>query len=145
MPEKHIVKHWKGSIESYNFLKSHNALDAWTLYYVTCSGNTIVQYFGNNKVQEETGQLLPVETVLSGLPSDPIPYGRYLVGDDELGYEIYEYTPEKIDGSPGYTLSVRHFPFDTKYGVRVRDEGLKNFVYNEGKLVSYDDVDCGDF
>ena len=35
--------------------------------------------------------------------------------------------------------------FDWKYGVRVRKEGLKNYVYVDGKLITYDDVDCGLF
>jgi len=145
MAEKHVIRHWRGTIESYNFLKSNNALDDWTLYYVIYSGNTIVEYFGQNRIHEEAGQLLPVESVVSGTPLNPNPYDRYLVGTDANGYEIYEYTPEKIQGDTGYTLTARHFEFDEKYGVRVRDKGLKNYVYVDGKLVTYDDVDCGTF
>jgi len=151
MAVQHRIRHWRGTIESYNFLKSHNALDDWTLYYVIYSGETagsggtIVEYFGQNRIHEEPGQLLPVESIVSAAPLNPNPYDRYLVGEDINGYEVYEYTPEKIQGDTGYTLACRQLKFDEKYGVRVKDMDLKNYIYVNGRLVTYDDVDCGDF
>jgi hypothetical protein len=135
----------KGARESYNLLKKFNLIDPWTLYYVIDNVNnkeSVVEYFGRNIVNQPTGQVLPVNDILSELPSSGVnPYDRYLVGDNENGYKIYEYTP--ISGTGMLDVSV--MDFDWKYGVRVLSKNLKNYVYYSNKLITYDDVDCGEF
>lgn len=148
MAEKHIVRHWRGKRESYNFLKSVNRLDPWTRYSVIESGdsaNAITEYFGENQISIPTGQLLPVSAIVeTAVPdSSARPYDRFLVGTDGNGYKIVEYQPKST--TSGVTIEHTEMDFDWKYGVRVRKEGLKNYVYVDGKLVTYDDVDCGLF
>lgn len=145
MAEKHLIKHWRGKRSSYNFLKSVEALDPWTRYSVIETDGSIVEYFGGNIISIPTGQLLPVKSILSGEPSVSIvaPYDRYLVGDNSNGYKVYEYTPIGDNAESGYTKT--ELTFDEKYGVRVMDKGLKNYVYTDGVLKTYDDVDCGTF
>ena len=149
MAEKHLVKHWRGKRTSYNFLKNVNRLDPWTRYSVIEDDGSIVEYFGNNLISVPTGQLLPVNAIVSGEPETNSirPYDRYLVGTDETGYKVIEYSLIDPYGESGYTKT--ELTFDEKYGVRVKSEGLKNYVYvndgNEKKLKTYDDVDCGTF
>ena len=89
---------------------------------------------------EATGQLLPVNDIIRNISDiTPHPYDRYLVGADGQGYQIYEYV---IDGEFHKWLIK---PFDNRYGVRVISKGLKNYVYVNNTLKTYDDVDCGDF
>lgn len=146
--EKHLVRHWKGSRASYNFLKQANRLDPWTRYTVIDTvgdESIIVEYFGVNVVSHPTGQLLPVSAIVTTAPlvSDAHPYDRYLVGSDANGYKVVQYEPKTT--AQGIVLVKTELPFDYKYGVRVIDKGLKNYVYVNGKLVTYDDVDCGTF
>ena len=149
MAEKHLVRHWRGKRVSYNFLKNVNRLDPWTRYTVIETDGSINEYYGDNQIVIPTGQLLPVNAILSGEPSSAMvrPYDRYLVGTDETGYKVLEYTLIDPYGESGYTKS--EITFDWKYGVRVKSEGLKNYVYiNDGtikELRTYDDVDCGTF
>lgn len=148
MAEKHIVRHWRGKRESYNFLKEVNHLDPWTRYSVIDSASTgtgITEYFGENQIAVETGQILPVSAIVeTAIPFYRArPYDRYLVGNDQNGYKIVEYQPRST--SEGVVLTPYEMPFDWRYGVRVRAEGLKNYVYTDGHLVTYDDVDCGLF
>ena len=148
MAEKHIVRHWRGKRESYNFLKDKNYLDAWTRYSVIESGATsaVTEYFGSNIIALPTGQLLPVNDVVTALPPTYLahPYDRYLVGEDGLGYKIYEFQPKAT--SEGVVIEpVEITDFDLRFGVRVISRGLKNYVYFDGHLITYDDVDCGLF
>ena len=149
MAEKHIVRNWRGKRESYNFLKRTNHLDAWTRYSVIesgGSGNEITEYFGENLIAVPTGQILPVSAVVETLPSAETarPYDRYLVGSDSNGYQVYEFQPEAAVGGTRM-VAVKLQDFDWRYGVRVRADGLKNYIYFDGKLITYDDVDCGTF
>lgn len=141
---KHLIKNWKGSRASYNLLKTNNSIDAWTKYFVidgTGSASTVTLYFGLNPVSDKCGDLTAVNDILQEAPLNPNPYDRYLVGTDATGYKIYEYTPIKNSGS----LSLEIRDFDSKHGVRVQSRGLKCYVYYNGRLITYDDVDCGDF
>lgn len=142
MGQRHLIKHWKGSRASYNYLKSHNALDAWTNYIVIENDNSISEYFGNNVAVRHEGQQLPVKDILPAEPpvSAVTPYDRYLIGTDALGYKIVEYTLDKEANVVKEELN-----FDKKYGVRVESKGLKNYVYVQNKLVTYDDMDGGEF
>lgn len=142
--EKHTVKHWKGSRAKYEFLVKNKAIDDWTRYVVVdeINGEKItVEYYGNNQVAELTGQLLPVNSIISSISEiTPAPFDRYLVGADGSGYKVYECVFDSDNILKWYVKA-----FDYRYGVRVKDKGLKNYVYVNGKLITYDDVDCGEF
>ena len=142
--EKHIVRHWRGTREKYEFLKKNGALNSWTKYVVIDNFNgvnTIIEYYGNNQVAELTGQLLPVKSIIETIGSIVAsPYDRYLVGRDGLGYRVYECVLDDENNLKWYIK-----PFDYRFGVRVQDKGLKNYVYVDGVLKTYDDVDCGTF
>jgi hypothetical protein len=141
---KHLIKNWKGSRASYNLLKANNLIDAWTKYYVidtVDSATTVTEYFGLNPVSDKCGDFTAVNDIVQEPPLNLNPYDRFLVGTDATGYKIYEYTP--IKNSNLLSLEIRDF--DWKHGVRVFSRGLKCFVYYNGHLVTYDDVDCGEF
>lgn len=142
--EKHKVRFWRGTREKYNFLLKNNALNPWTRYAVLDNINGVDQYteyFGENQISEQTGQLLPVNSIINNIiDAEAVPYKRYLLGTDGVGYQIYECVPEE-DGSMKWLVK----PFDYRYGVRVIDRGLKNFVYVNNALRTYDDVNCGEF
>jgi hypothetical protein len=142
--EKHIVRHWRGSRANYEFLVKNNAVSEWTRYIVidTIAGKDVyTEYYGTNQVAELTGQLLPANSIIRNI-SDivPAPYDRYLVGDDMSGYNVYEYV---IDSEGMHKWNIK--PFDYRYSIRIKDKGLKNYVYVNGTLITYDDVDGGTF
>lgn len=141
--EKQKVRNWKGTRANYEMLVDNNAVSPWTRYVVidTINGKEVItEYYGNNQVADATGQLLPVKDIIGNISDiTPQPYDRYLVGSDGKGYQIYEYV---IDGEYHKWLIK---PFDYRYGVRVIEKGLKNYVYVSGILKTYDDVDCGSF
>jgi len=141
--EKQKVRNWKGTRANYEMLVDNNAVSPWTRYVVidTINGKDVItEYYGNNQVADATGQLLPVKDIIGNISDiTPQPYDRYLVGSDGKGYQIYEYV---IDGEYHKWLIK---PFDYRYGVRVIERGLKNYVYVNGILKTYDDVDCGSF
>ena len=142
--EKHRVRFWRGTRANYELLAKNNALDGWTRYTVidTINGvNRYVEYFGSNQIAEPSGQLLPVKSIIGDIAEiEAAPYDRYLVGSDGVGYKVYEYV---IDAESVHKWIIKDF--DYRYGVRVMDRGLKNYVYVNNTLKTYDDVDCGDF
>lgn len=142
--EKHKVRKWRGTREKYEFLLKNNALNSWTKYVVIDTINNeevITEYYGTNQVSNNTGQLLPVISIIGDISEiNPTPYDRYLVGSDGVGYCVYEYV---IDSEGSHRWIVK--TFDYRYGVRVIEKGLKNYIYINGKLITYDDVDCGTF
>ena len=141
--EKQKVRNWRGTRANYELLVQNNAVSPWTRYVVidTINGKEVItEYYGQNQVAEATGQLLPVKDIIGSISDiTPQPYDRYLVGSDGQGYQIYEYV---IDGDFHKWLIK---PFDYHYGVRVIERGLKNYVYVNNVLKTYDDVDCGSF
>lgn len=141
--EKQKVRNWRGTRANYELLAQNGAVSPWTRYVVIDTINNkevITEYYGNNQVADATGQLLPVKDIIGNISDiTPQPYVRYLVGSDGKGYQIYEYV---IDGEFHKWLIK---PFDYRYGVRVIEKGLKNYVYVSGILKTYDDVDCGSF
>ena len=143
--ERHLVKKWRGSRANYEFLRKNNALDSWTRYVVIDKINNseiFTEYYGTNQVCDHTGQLLPVISIISDISEiiTPTPYDRYLVGSDDFGYKIYEYV---IDTENSHRWIIK--PFDYRYSVRVIDQGLKNYIYVNGTIRTYDDVDAGTF
>lgn len=144
MSEKHPVRNWRGSRASYNFLKINNAIDPWTKYFVVDrykNKDTITEYFGLNVINIPSGEFMAVNDVLETPPLSVNPYDRFLIGNDNDGYEIYEYTPIKDSDS----LHCNVIDFDWRHGVRILSRNLKCYVYYNGHLVTYDDVDCGEF
>ena len=141
--EKQKVRNWRGTRANYEMLVQNSAVSPWTRYVVidTINGKEVItEYYGQNQVAEATGQLLPVKDIIGSISEiTPQPYDRYLVGSDGQGYKIYEYV---IDGDFHKWLIK---PFDYRYGVRVIERGLKNYVYVNNVLKTYDDVDCGSF
>jgi hypothetical protein len=143
--ERHLVKKWRGSRANYEFLRKNNALDSWTRHIVIDNINdseTFTEYYGTNQVYEHTGQLLPVISIISNISeiTTPTPYDRYLVGNDDFGYKIYEYVID-TENSHRWIMKL----FDYRHSVRVIDEGLKNYIYINGTIRTYDDVDAGTF
>ena len=141
--EKQKVRNWRGTRANYELLVQNSAVSPWTRYVVidTINGKEVItEYYGQNQVAEATGQLLPVKDIIGSISEiTPQPYDRYLVGSDGQGYQIYEYV---IEGDFHKWLIK---PFDYRYGVRVIERGLKNYVYVNNVLKTYDDVDCGSF
>ncbi len=149
MADKHLVKHWRGSRETYNFLKQNNRLNTWTRYSVIDDNpengeQEIVEYLGENQITPLTGQLLPVESVYETIDAIPeekkIPYSRFLVGKNGKGYKIVTFTLDKDNN-----LCPEVKKFDYRFGVRIKDRMLKNYIYYESKLVTYDDANCGEY
>lgn len=142
MPQTNYYnRRWRGTRENYEFLSKLNQLDQWTRYSVIEPDKTITEYFGSNLINEPTGQFLPVKSVIESVDNiEPAPYDRYLVGTDNNGYNIYTYQP---DSDGGLTLHVKEFK--TGMSVRVQDRYFKNYVLTEGRLLTYDDVNCGTF
>jgi hypothetical protein len=142
--ETHKVRNWRGPREKYEKLLKNNALDSWTRYVVIDTINNsevYTEYFGANQVADLTGQLLPVNDILGNITeAEAAPYKRYLVGRNGVGYNTYECV---LDSDNVLRWIIK--PFDYKYGVRVISKGLKNYVYVNGQLVTYDDIDCGTF
>ena len=142
--EKHVVRHWRGTRDKYEFLVNNNAVSDWTRYVVIDSingENVITEYYGTNQVTELTGQLLPAKSIITNiLDITPKPYDRYLVGSNGDGYRVYEYV---IDSEGRHRWLIR--PFDDRFGIRVKDRGLKNYLYVDNELITYDEVDCGTF
>ena len=141
--EKQKVRNWRGTRANYELLAQNGAVSPWTRYVVidTINGKEVItEYYGQNQVAEVTGQLLPVKDIIGSISEiTPQPYDRYLVGADGQGYQVYEYV---IDGD-FHKWIIK--PFDYRYGVRVIEKGLKNYIYVNNTLKTYDDVDCGLF
>ena len=142
--EKHLVRHWRGTRANYEFLLKNNALNSWTRYVVIDNINgkeMITEYYGDNQIADHTGQLLPVKSIIESVSEiTPAPYDRYLVGANDKGYSIYECV---LDSENTMKWNIK--PFDYRYGVRVIDKDLMNYIYVNGKLKTYDCVDCGMF
>lgn len=163
---RHVVRHWLGTLESYNKIKEAGLLDEWTRYTVKVivDGGTsgYVEYYGQNRLTPYyPGELLPVKDVVSTLPNGLSPGDRYLVGPSEafdtethkLLYEDLQPGSESwwivtIQGEENNGYLVLNEPDIKKLGnlsVRVESLGLKAYVLVNGKLKTYDDVDCGTF
>lgn len=164
-----IVRHWIGSLESYNKIKSQKLLDEWTRYTVkvavddSVNGGSVgyVEYYGENRITPYyPGELLPVKDIVSELPKNLGIGARYLVGPsnafDANGKLLYE------DNQPGsdawYIVTIQGKVTDGylelvepdikklgSFSVRVESYGLKAYVLVNNKLKTYDDIDCGTF
>jgi hypothetical protein len=142
MPSKKLVRHWMGDWGSYNFLKQLGRLDPFTIYTVRGNGETDV-FYGENRATLPSGQIPAVLDVVASVEDIPEihPYDTYLIGTDDTGYKVTCFTLNKdMDG-----FDENSIDFDERYGVRIKSRGLKNYVVLDGKLKTYDVVDCGPF
>ena len=142
------VRHWRGTPEAYNTLVKAGALDYWTRYsvkYVDSVTNEITwkEYFGDNLITETPGQLLPVIDIVDELPSVLNPGDRYLVGADGT-YFIAEVGVFREDGT-GYSLTTKIYTFKEGISVRVKNRGYKSYLLYDGKIITYDEVNCGTY
>lgn len=147
---KHVIRYWRGSRSSYNFLKENKALDPWMRYSVVDvidGENHIEEYFGSHKITNDFGENLPVDGIVSELPTSGVePYMRYLVGEDGKGYRIAQYEPKKDPSSmddPNFEWN--YVNFDWRRSVRVKSDDLRAYVCVDNKLITYDSTDCGSF
>ena len=156
--EKNIVKFWRGSRAAYNALGSW---DYWTRYSVYegdengnhIAGEPYVEYYGTTCITPVAGQLLPVKTVCTTLPGELELGDRFLVGHDAFvvdgvvspsEYFIIEIGPIMNADGVTYRKASMIKPFN-KQSVRVIDRNMKEYFLSNGKLITYDDVDCGEF
>lgn len=138
-----IVKRWRGTREAYNRIKKANMLDYWTRYSVKELNGTWTEYYGSNQITAPTGQFLPVLDIVNTLPTILNPGDRYLVGS---GAEWYVVTVD-IDTSTPNHLSAHTEPFKNDSGMSVRVINRKSMAYElvGGELVTYDQVDGGNY
>lgn len=156
--EKNIVKFWRGSRAAYNAL---GTWDYWTRYSVFegdengnhIAGEPYVEYYGTTCITPVAGQLLPVKTVCTALPETLELGDRFLVGYDEYtldgvtfpaDYFIIEVGPIANADGTTYRKATMIKPFG-KQSVRIEDRGMKEYFLHNGKLITYDDVNCGEF
>jgi hypothetical protein len=137
-----IVKIWRGLRTTYDRLVSSNATDYWTHYYVKESSGIWSEYFGTIPVKQATGQLYPVDTVVSELPSELLGGQRFLVGIDGDSNKDAEYYVVEIANNLSDSTIV---PLGS-LSVRVKDRNLKAYQIVNKKLTTYDgNISCGTF
>jgi hypothetical protein len=157
--EKNIVRFWRGSRAAYNAL---GTWDYWTRYSVYegdangkhIPGEPYVEYYGTTCITPVAGQLLPVKTVCTALPENLELGDRFLVGYDSFvdtegktvtgEYYIIEIGPVMNADGVSYRKATMIKPF-VKQSVRIIDRGMKEYMFHNGKLMTYDDIDCGEF
>lgn len=133
---KHKIKIWRGSRESYNKLGIY---DFWTRYSVKEADGHYTEYYGTNKITLDTGTLLPVIDILPSPPESPKLGDRYLIGTNETSYTIYEAVPS-IDNDYDWKTTPLQM-----LSVKVIKRGLMEYQFVDGKLITYDSVDCGTY
>ena len=137
-----IVKIWRGKRTTYDELVESGVTDYWTHYYVKESSGIWSEYFGTIPVKQATGQLYPVDTIVSELPSELISGQRFLVGVDGNAENDAEYYVVEIANNLSDSTIV---PLST-LSVRVKDRGLKAYQIINKKLTTYDgNISCGTF
>lgn len=138
-----IVKHWRGTRETYNKMAKNNILDYWTRYSVKELDGTWTEYYGKNQITAPSGQFLPVLDIVQVLPSILNPGDRYLVGS---GSEYYIVTVD-IDTTEPNQLTAHTESFKNNGGMSVRVINRKSMAYQlvDGEMVTYDQVNGGDY
>lgn len=137
--DKHVVTNWKGSRMEFDLLRQRGQIDEWTKYTVVEDDGTFREYIGIDALATDSGQLVPVLDVVAEEPSSVLVSAgdRYLVGDDSTGYYIVEYVKQDSE-----MVGVRK-KFTDSNSVRIKSKALKEYVLVDGKLKTYDDIDCG--
>lgn len=137
-----IVKIWRGKRTTYDTLVENNATDYWTHYYVKESSGIWSEYFGTIPVKQATGQLYPVDTIVSELPSELLSGQRFLVGIDGDNNKDAEYYVVEIANNLSDSTIL---PLGS-LSVRVKDRNLKAYQIVNNKLTTYDgSISCGTF
>lgn len=145
--ERHIVRFWRGTRDSYNSLVRDGITNYWTRYTVAEDDGRRTEYFGTTPVTLTTGQLYPVDDIVSSLPNTLTDGDRYLVGHDASGDTEAEYYVVEIHTGPNNTLSSTTIinPLGSM-SVRVKSRNLFNYQIIDGKLRSYEECfDCGSY
>lgn len=143
---KNRVRFWRGTAESYELLKKAGALNYWTRYSVKYeNGGSVTwkEFYGDNPLTEETGQLLPVIDIVQKLPSVLNPGDRYWVHDS--GYDIITTIEVGKDEDGKAKLSSRNLVLKEGISVRVKNKGYKSYVLINGNYITYDEIDCGTY
>lgn len=144
MAENKKVRFWRGTSEAYERIKKAGMLNYWVRYsvkYVDRNGLVVWrEYYGDNPLTPESGQLLPVIDIVDTLPDILNPGDRYLVSNDDEHF-IVEIVVENTENGLGSHIIT----FNEGMSVRVKTEGYKSYTLYEGKLVTYDEVDCGTY
>lgn len=143
---KKRVRFWRGTAESYELLKKAGALNYWTRYSVkyTVDGlTTWKEFYGDNPLTEETGQLLPVIDIVETLPSVLNPGDRYWVNKN--GFNLITIIDVGRDANGEVTLSSRSLELKDGVSVRVKNKGYKSYLVLDGEIITYDEVDCGTY
>lgn len=142
---KNRVRFWRGTSESYERIKKAGLLNYWTRYsvkYVDKKGLvTWKEFFGDNLLTEEPGQLLPVIDIVTTLPSVLNPGDRYWVSSLDENYIVEVTVGVDKDGEP--SLSHHTITLKEGIGVRVKARGYKSYVLINNEPITYDEVDCG--
>ena len=145
---KNRVRFWRGTAESYELLKKAGALNYWTRYSVkyTSEGGIVTwkEFYGDNPLTEETGQLLPVIDIVTQLPSTLNPGDRYWVSAEGENYIITTIEVGK-DKDGEATLSSRNLVLKEGISVRVKNKDYKSYVLINGNYITYDEIDCGTY
>jgi hypothetical protein len=148
MAMKKVIRFWRGTVENYNFLKRSGALDYWTRYsvkYVDDYGNvTWKEFYGDNQLTEESGQLLPVRDIVENLPSDLKPGDRYWVSKNGKNY-IVQINVGKTDNNGMPTFDKQMIEVREGISVRVKNRDYKSYLFCNGEIKTYDEVDCGTY
>ena len=145
--ERNPIKFWRGTRESYNSLVRSGTTDYWTRYAVTEPDGRRTEYFGTVPVTLTTGQLFPVDDVVSSLPATLNDGDRYLVGHDANGNSQAEYYVVEIHTGPNGSLAETTIinPLGDM-SVRVKSRHMWAYQIVDGVLYSYDEIiDCGSY
>ena len=139
---KNKIKFWRGTRESYNKIQSP---DFWTRYSVKEPNGIWREYYGTNLISIQTGTIAPVLDLVTELPKQVNPGDRYLLEtkvNGELVYQVYEFSPFQVDGE--YQLSEKITDLGD-FSVKIKSKGMKEYMVVDGKLKTYNDIDCGTY
>lgn len=146
---KHIVKFWRGTRESYNIIAKGNGIDYWTRYSVKEIDGSRSEYYGKNLISCSSGQFLPVLDIVSTLPDILNPGDRYIVGKDKIDSNPAEYyiVTIDVDSSANNGISHRIERLVDNSGLSIRVIRRQSMAYQlvDGKLITYDQVDGGTY
>lgn len=147
---KNRVRFWRGTSESYETIKKAGLLNYWTRYsvkYVDSYGLvTWKEFYGDNPLTEDPGQLLPVIDILPNMPlsTELNPGDRYWISSGNENY-IVDVLVGTEDTNGNLTLSERIISLKEGIGVRVKNRGYKTYLLLNGEVITYDEVNCGTY